>query len=406
MSPRTVTPYWVKKASMDKFVSLKMKLTQVIQAKAEIDRFVDEEMPEDNQLACEYKSAQKRADTLQTNLQSACNELSALTVIADESFGDEFFGSISAFVEETRLNEKARNKVSDMKSRLTNRGVVTHQTNISSDQVKSQLPIFNGESSLSILDASDTWMNILKNSGIHRQIWGTMILERIKEPALSSIPLTTKREQKFDDICKELSQVYGGAIEVGHNIINAHLKARSIPDPSYHPEAALKVLTGYYECMEHAARFIELSKDANAEAEIMTGSNLKQILSLMPLRIRQEDDSLNTAETNVVKRKTQYMKIKAWVGKIQQKLIMAGTKRNEATGTQIAMVTLNEQPQGRSQNNSSGNYRGYRGNRTQRPDGRRYKSNVDGSPVTECGFCNLIQGKEVSQEYLTMGFNE
>ena len=132
---------------------------------------------------------------MQTNLQSACNELSALTVIADECFGDEFFGSISAFVEETRLNEKARNKVSDMKSRLTNRGVVTHQTNISSDQVKSQLPIFNGESSLSILDASDTWMNILKNSGIHRQIWGTMILERIKEPALSSIPLTTKRER-------------------------------------------------------------------------------------------------------------------------------------------------------------------------------------------------------------------
>ena len=59
MSPKTVTPYWVKKASMDKFVSLKMKLTQVIQAKAEIDRFVDEEMPEDNQLACEYKQAQK-----------------------------------------------------------------------------------------------------------------------------------------------------------------------------------------------------------------------------------------------------------------------------------------------------------------------------------------------------------
>ena len=54
MSPRTVTPYWVKKASMDKFVSLKMKLTQVIQAKAEIDRFVDEEMAEDDQLDCEY----------------------------------------------------------------------------------------------------------------------------------------------------------------------------------------------------------------------------------------------------------------------------------------------------------------------------------------------------------------
>ena len=120
-----------------------------------------------------------------------------------------------------------------------------------------------------MLDASDTWETILKNSGIHRQIWGNMILEKIKEPALSSIPLMTKREAKFDDICKELSQVYGGAIEVGHNIMNMHLKVRTIPDRSYHPEAALNVLRGHYECMKHAARFIELSKDANAEAEML-----------------------------------------------------------------------------------------------------------------------------------------
>ena len=140
--------------------------------------------------------------------------MSAVTVIADESFGDEFYDCISAFIEETRDNKKARSKVSDMKSRLSTRGIVTHQTNISSDQIKSQLPIFNGESSLSILDACDTWESILKNAGVHRQIWGHMILERIKEPALSSIPPTTKREQKFDDICKKLSQAYGGSIEV------------------------------------------------------------------------------------------------------------------------------------------------------------------------------------------------
>ena len=55
MSPRTVTPYWVENASMDKFVSLILKLTAVTQAIAEIDRFVDEEMPDDNQLASEHK---------------------------------------------------------------------------------------------------------------------------------------------------------------------------------------------------------------------------------------------------------------------------------------------------------------------------------------------------------------
>ena len=68
--------------------------------------------------------------------------------------------------------------------------------------------------------------------------------------------------------------------------------------------------------MEHAARFIELSDDVNADAEIMTGGNLKQILNLLPLRLRQED----TAETNVSRRKDQYMKIKDWVGKMQQNL--------------------------------------------------------------------------------------
>ena len=168
-------------------------------------------MPDDNQLVSEHKTAQKKADRLQTNLQSACNELSALTVVADESFGDEFFGSISAFVEETRKNGKARSRVTDMKNRLTDRGIVTHQTNIPHEQVKSQLPIFNGESSLSILDASDTWESILKNAGVHRQIWGTMILKRIKDPALSNIPLTTRREGKYDEICKKLSLLYGGA---------------------------------------------------------------------------------------------------------------------------------------------------------------------------------------------------
>ena len=217
----------------------------------------------------------------------------------------------------------------DMKSWLSSRGIVTHQTNISTDQVKSQLPVFSGETSLSILDASDTWTNILKNSGIHRQIWGNMILERIQEPALSCIPMSVKREAKFDEICKELNMVYGGAIEVSQNIMSTHLKTGSIPDPSLHPEAALKILRGHFECMEHAARFIELSDDENADAEIMTGGNLRQILDLLPLRIRQEDDSLNTAETNVSRRKAQYMKIKEWVAKMQQKLILRGTKLDE-----------------------------------------------------------------------------
>ena len=162
-------------------------MTAVVQVLAEVERFADEDMPEDNQLAAERKQAQKRADKLQADLLTSCNELTALTVIPDECFGDDFYDNISAFIETAKKNDKARNKVQQMKTRLSDRGVVTQQTSVNSDQVKSQLPIFTGDSSLSILDASDTWQNILKNAGVHRQIWGTMILERIKDPALSNI---------------------------------------------------------------------------------------------------------------------------------------------------------------------------------------------------------------------------
>ena len=101
-----------------------------------------------------------------------------------------------------------------MKNLLSSRGIVTHQTNIDTEQVKSQLPIFTGSSSISIVDASDTWIKILKNSGIHRQIWGNIILGRIQDPAQSNIPLSVKREAKFDEICAALKVVYGGAMKV------------------------------------------------------------------------------------------------------------------------------------------------------------------------------------------------
>ena len=91
LSPNTTTPGWVEKGSVDRFIKIRGKLTEIIQAKAEIDRFVEEEIPEDNQLAAAHKQAGKKADKLQADLQTACNELAAMTVEEDECFGDEFF---------------------------------------------------------------------------------------------------------------------------------------------------------------------------------------------------------------------------------------------------------------------------------------------------------------------------
>ena len=173
--------------------------------------------------------------------------------------------------------------------------------------MKSQLPIFTGNSSLSIVDAIDTWTKILSNSGIHRQVWGNIIIGRIQDPALSNIPLSVKREAKLEEICSALKTVYGGAMKVSENIMSAHLQAGVIPEPFQFPAAALKVLRGHYEVLEHAARFIELSNDTNAASEIMTGGNLTKILDLLPKRLRMTEPDLEVAETDVKKRTVQYM---------------------------------------------------------------------------------------------------
>ena len=112
------------------------------------------EEPMDDQIA-----AQKKTDTLQADLLSSCDDLKALTVITNDCFGDDFCDNISMFIKTTMKNEKARNKVQQMKTWLSDR-------NVNSDQV-SQLPIFLGDSFLSTLNASNTWQNTPKDAGAH-----------------------------------------------------------------------------------------------------------------------------------------------------------------------------------------------------------------------------------------------
>ena len=73
------------------------------------------------------------------------------------------------------------------------------------------------------------------------------MLSRIQNPALSSIPPYVKREAKVEDICSALKTVYGGAMKVSENIMNAHMAAGEIPKPFQFPVAAFRVLRGHYE---------------------------------------------------------------------------------------------------------------------------------------------------------------
>ena len=147
-------------------------------------------------------------------------------------FGEDFLISLSDFSIATADNNDAQDKVESLKALAVERGKIMRQTNISPEQIKTLLPIFNGASSLSILDAVDTWKKTLINAGIHKLLWGEIILSRLENPALSRLPSSVKWNRKFEDICSSLEKNFGGVLKASMNIMKAHEAASRIPDIS------------------------------------------------------------------------------------------------------------------------------------------------------------------------------
>ena len=94
------------------------------------------------------------------------------------------------------------------------------------------------------------------------------------------------------------------------------------------------------------------------------------------------------------------MKIKKWVAKMQQKLVVQGTKLDEKVETPVPMITVDEQNSEKPQNNGRGYFQGNKSNRNRKQERRngRKQDNADGNPVTECGLCNLIKEKDVPHD--------
>ena len=81
-------------------------------------------------------------------MHPTCNALEAMTLEHDDCFGEDFLSSLIDFSIETAGKNDAQEKVESLKTLSADRGIAMHPTNINPDQVKSQLPIFTGTSSL------------------------------------------------------------------------------------------------------------------------------------------------------------------------------------------------------------------------------------------------------------------
>ena len=253
---------------------------------AEIEKFKKREDSDDNTFTLHYKRADDEAKQIDIWLQSACRALQ--NVCLNKGFDREFLNSLSSFCHKSASNKDLEDKLKTLQQQSQDRGINIHPTNITIDQIKSQLPTFDGESSLTMVDALDSYKKRLGRAGIHKQLWGGAVLSKLEGPALEKIPLEVKRVQKFEDIENYLKIFYQSSLVASKAIMKAHETASVIPDPHGSPTASLKVLRAHAEVFENSDRFLQLTPESNAIATLTTGANVEKLLNLLPQRVRMK----------------------------------------------------------------------------------------------------------------------
>ena len=102
------------------------------------------------------------------------------------------------------------------------------------------------------------------------------------------------------------------------------------------------------------------------------------------------------------------MSVKDWVTRTQRTLILQGTKLDEKAETPVTMITTESLSNGGVQDSNKVPYQGDRSNKKRQQVKRygRQQGQLNGKAVTDCGYCNLIREKDVSQEYVQRNFSE
>ena len=129
------------------------------------------------------------------------------------------------------------------------------------------------------------------------------------------------------------------------------------------------MLRNHYEIFEHTERFLNLTSEENAAQELMTGSNIRKLLDLLPQRVRMSDPNLGIVENNAVRRHIQYEAIRKWITDNQTLLLHQGTRLEDNVGTQVAMVTNVVRQSDGLQRNTWNNGQNNLGNTSRRQNG-------------------------------------
>ena len=76
--------------------------------------------------------------------------------------------------------------------------------NITTKEIQGLLPNLNDTSASSVLDTIEAWKIKLGNVGIHRDLWGSITLSKLKRKTLLNLQQSVKRDCNLDEICGAL----------------------------------------------------------------------------------------------------------------------------------------------------------------------------------------------------------
>ena len=179
----------------------------------------------------------------------------------DDPFGRDFTESLSEFCIASEKDQLLGDKISEDKEEFKRRGLSKHQANMTAEQVKALIPTFNGETSLTVFDALDTYQKILSKSGINKAAWGSVVLSKIEGEARTRLPTDITRDQDLDKIEKHLIFYYESSLVATKAIMQAHERTEPIPDPHQKTPGSLKVLQLHAEIIEHSDRYLSLTPE-------------------------------------------------------------------------------------------------------------------------------------------------
>ena len=65
------------------------------------------------------------------------------------------------------------------------------------EEIRELLPDFNGTSAPSLLKAKEAWKTILGKTGVHKDLWVSIVLSKLKGKALLSFQHSVKHDCNF-----------------------------------------------------------------------------------------------------------------------------------------------------------------------------------------------------------------